>query len=188
MAKTVLEGLRVLRNEAEARLRQNEDYRALVALEEAIRKLELPGTAATFSTPGLIIPVVAPTQVGRIVAPPTIQGSRISVTAAAMSAGVSQGDAAHLVLSERGEPVPVVELLDHVRAEGAVVEGKRPHINLSSTLSRDKRFRTVRYEGRPAWWLADRPFPGEIDMRPDEGSQNASAGQPSKQDPAEAST
>ena len=39
--------------------------------------------------------------------------------------------------------------------------GKDPLINLSSAMSRDKRIRSVRYEGERMWWFADRALPSE---------------------------
>jgi hypothetical protein len=164
MTSPVVESLKALRRETAARLqRESPDYRALLTLDEAIRKLE--------RSP-----------------PPVVTESSDAVFGDLGKAAniVSQADAAAAVLADRGEPIPVTELVALVRHRGAVVEGQRPHINLSSTLSRDKaRFRTVRYHGRPAWWLADRPYPDEIEETRDLVSQQETAGLPSEHDPAD---
>jgi hypothetical protein len=124
-----------LRAQIEARLQESEDYRALKALDKALADL---GHASK-------------EQVGS----PLIRQPR------RVSDGLSHADAAEKVMDQIGEPIPIADLVSRVREMGAHVGGQDPNINLSSTLSKDPRFRSVRYQGRKAWWLAGRAYPNE---------------------------
>ena len=122
-----------LREEVEQRLLQNADYRAMLALDNAIREL------ATACPP----PEAAHAPSG------------------APSAKLSRANAASLVLAEQGRPLAFGELAERVRNRGASLEGKGARRAFSVTLSTDGRFRSVRYRQRRCWWFTDRPFPGD---------------------------
>src|SRR2546428_585985 len=67
---------------------------------------------------------------------------------------LSQADAAYYLLNKvLREPVNIAGLVHALRAHGIKVGGANPNINLSSTLSKDERFRSVRYRERSCWWV-----------------------------------
>jgi hypothetical protein len=137
--------MRKLRNEFVRRLMANPDYRALVALDKAIAEVE-----------------GAPEH--SIASAPDVQTVRPVLRQSTFPAVPSQAYATETVLFRHDHPMPLSALLPLVREEGARLSGKDPEINLSSSLSRSERLRSVRYEGRSCWWLANRPFPGEKDF------------------------
>jgi hypothetical protein len=153
--------MKILRQQAHERLyNANPDYRALVALDEAIAKAAPQSTRQAIPAPP---PTWLPTP------PPHIQGTAIKPIEhwdhlnafRVKPTGPSHSQATAALLEREGIPLPVSILVPNVRGLGATLTGKDPEINLSSSLSRDKIFRSVRYQGRPCWWFADRPFPGE---------------------------
>jgi len=80
----------------------------------------------------------------------------------------SHADGAFKLLDQFKRAIPVTELVRMMAANGLVVGGKDPPINLSSTLSKDGRFESIRHEGRACWWLKGRALPEEetADARP----------------------
>jgi hypothetical protein len=70
-------------------------------------------------------------------------------------------DAAARAIEDAGCPVPLQDLTETLPKYGKTVRGKRPTINLSSALSRDKRFQSVHWRGTNAWWFRDRELPSE---------------------------
>jgi hypothetical protein len=143
--------MRKLRDEFSRRLMSIPDYRALIALDKAIAEVERTPVRSSSSMPDIQAK------------PPPEPPKHFSLDA---STGhfQSHGNAAIAVLKRNEQPMPLSALLPLVREEGARVNGKDPEINLSSSLSRNERLRSVRYEGRSCWWLADRPFQGEKDF------------------------
>lgn len=136
---SALESMRALRDQIEERLQATEDYRALRALDKAIAEMQ-----------GAERPV-PPWR--RVTAPaPTPIRDRLP-----------QADAAARVMDQRDEPIPIAELVPLVRQAGAHVGGNDPEASLSSTLSKDERFRSVRFNGRPAWWFRSKSYPGETE-------------------------
>ena len=71
-------------------------------------------------------------------------------------------DAAALAIEDAGHPVPLQELHEVLPRFGKTVTGKRPAINLSSAMSRDKRFASVHWHGVNAWWFRGRELPSEV--------------------------
>jgi hypothetical protein len=90
-------------------------------------------------------------------------------------AAPTHANAAIAVLTRSGHPMPLSALLPLAREEGAKINGQDPEINFSSSLSRNGRLRSVRYEGRSCWWLADRPFQGEKDFGGATGANSPTA-------------
>lgn len=146
-ANSALERLIDLRTEVEARLRENPDYKAFVALNRAIAEIggEVLPDIGEF-------PARAPT--------PVKEANSIDVSK------MTQPDATHALLTKVfREPMPTVNLVKALLAHGIEVGGVNPNINLSSVLSKDGRFRSVRYKDRSSWWVKGSPFPGELDAR-----------------------
>jgi hypothetical protein len=77
------------------------------------------------------------------------------------ASGFTVTDAAVAAIEDVGRPVPLQELTDALPKYGKTVTGKRPAINLSSAMSRDKRFQSVHWRGANAWWFRDRELPSE---------------------------
>jgi hypothetical protein len=64
-------------------------------------------------------------------------------------------------LTETGKPIPTNKIMDYI-AQRRPLSGEDPakaKIVIQSSLSKDKRFRSVPWEGKRAWWYADRPVP-----------------------------
>lgn len=142
-----LDALIALRADAQARLLENQDYRTLVALDRAIQ--EITGEKPAVDAVAAHHPQPKPRGNGDAV----IQG-------------LSQADATQVLLSQvMQEPVPIARLVSALNAHGVNVGGTQPNINLSSVLSKDGRFRSVRYKERACWWIKGRPFPGELDAQ-----------------------
>jgi hypothetical protein len=81
---------------------------------------------------------------------------------------LSKADAAVELLRSIDKPLSTREVLERLGSRGYPTGGKDPLVNLSSTLSRDKRLHNVRFEGERCWWLANRPLPatGLLDRAP----------------------
>jgi hypothetical protein len=68
---------------------------------------------------------------------------------------------ADLALTEAGKPVRTNKLMEFI-AKHRPLSGDDPakaKIVVQSSLSKDKRFKSVPWEGKRAWWYADRPIP-----------------------------
>jgi hypothetical protein len=64
-------------------------------------------------------------------------------------------------LTEAGRPVRTNKLMEFI-AQHRPISGGDPakaKIVVQSSLSKDKRFKSVPWEGKRAWWYADRPIP-----------------------------
>ncbi len=161
------EALIRLQDEISARLfRDSEDYRVLLALQQAIGWLDKSGrmtpphrSEGELDHPRPISAIDMLANLARDAK--AIPGRRVEPRSlpTAESGPVSQRDVVAMILRERGEPVPISELLELMQIRGVVVGGVRPQGNLSSNLSQDKRFRPVRYRDRACWWLVDEPVP-----------------------------
>lgn len=142
-----LDALIALRGETHGRLLENQDYRTLVALDRAIQ--EITGEKALPDSSVADHPRPKPKPNGD-----------------ASVQGLSQADAAQVLLNQvLNEPVPIARLVSALNAHGVSVGGTNPNINLSSVLSKDGRFRSVKYKERACWWIKGRPFPGELDAQ-----------------------
>jgi hypothetical protein len=143
-----LDAMIALRADAHSRLLENQDYRTLVALDRAIQEITGEKTgpdAGAADQLKLKLPKPKPE---------------------ASVQGLSQADAARVLLDQvLHEPVPIARLVSALNAHGIRVGGVSPNINLSSVLSKDTRFRSVRYKERSCWWISSRPFPGELDAQ-----------------------
>lgn len=144
MPSTMVRKMEALRQEARVALEATPEFREFMAIDTAIAAL---GGETSGSSP-LSTPLAA-------------QSDR------KFSAGnserdntrrISQGDAAAAVLEERG-PVTAADLLRFVPEKGAIVGGEKPLINLTSTLSKDARFRSIRHDGSYLWWFENRSLP-----------------------------
>lgn len=161
-----------LRAEIETRLMGNDDYRALRALDRAIR--DAGGRARFMHSPvaGWRPRPVATMGAGtRLLTDPDASagddGAPASTSdadllahaqsiARSLSGKPSQADAAYDVILTKGWPMTTAELIEPVRARGATLNGDDAATSLSSTLSRDKaRFKSVRWNGKSCWWFAN---------------------------------
>jgi hypothetical protein len=137
-----LDSLRKLRADiVDQLLDESAEYRALVALDQAIELLQ--GISEGRSGDALRRGIRRAGPGGR---------RRISHTGAAAQ-----------VIAEMGQPVPISQLLDLVAARGAIVGGQRPASTLASSLSQDPRFSSIVWRGQRSWWLTDQPAPEESD-------------------------
>ena len=149
-ASSATSEMRKLRDQFVKRLMANPDYRALIALDKAIAEVEgAPGQ------PEALVDIQSERRARQFEFHAI--GSEHRSTPSHVNATIA-------VLDRVGHPMPLVALLPLVRDEGAVIKGKDPEINLSSSLSRSNHLRSVRYDGRTCWWLRDRPYPGEKDF------------------------
>lgn len=81
---------------------------------------------------------------------------------------ISHAEAAYIALVKAGNPLTSSALLKAAREEGAIIGGKLPLVNLTSTLSRNDEFVNFRFNGVPHWWLADKPLPYDWRARIDD--------------------
>lgn len=134
---------------------ESSDYRLFKSLEKA--KADLMSAAAAAVLPVASVAGTAPIPASATPDPEDhpVEGS--------FNRPLTQGDAAERALREANRPLYIYDLLKRVRAFGVTVSGERPHINLSSMLSRDKRFQNLKYNGQYCWWLKDRADPVESD-------------------------
>jgi hypothetical protein len=148
---STLDALTALRADALSRLLENQDYRTLVALDRAIMEITGDKPPSSFPWEGAA-------------KPPAKNNSQNGAEASVE--GLSQADAAQVLLNKvLHEPVPIARLVSALNAHGISVGGANPNINLSSVLSKDGRFRSVRFRDRACWWIKGRPFPGELDAQ-----------------------
>lgn len=138
-----------LRSDVHSRLLENQDYRTLVALDRAIQEItgEKPPASANPINDGI-----------------AKARSKTNNDNGAEVTGMSQADAAQVLLTKvLYEPVTIARLVQALNAHGINVGGANPNINLSSVLSKDGRFRSVRFKDKACWWVKGKPFPGELD-------------------------
>lgn len=138
-----LAAMKALRDRIRKRLMGNTDYKALVALENAIAQVE--GNVVTIrSSDDLKITTYAPGVIVR-------------------SRPITQTDAAAQALETAGKPLSTAELMEKAKALGAEIGGKDPVVNFGSSMSRDPRFQNIKWRGQRTWWFADRSAPAEAD-------------------------
>jgi hypothetical protein len=148
-----------MRVEAEARLLANEDYIALKAFDQALAVLRDHGHGPAMSIGGFVTK-----------APFTHEGpqepmngsllvrsgfARFRSSHAGPRARPSHADAAERVLKEYGQPVSTSDLLEFMKMADVQVGGSAPLVNLSSTLSKDRRFISIRFNGQSCWALSE---------------------------------
>ena len=74
----------------------------------------------------------------------------------------SNADAAYAVLTAAGRPMTVAELVEATEKRmGMKLGGTKPLYNFSSTLSRDKRMKSVHWKHSRRWWLTAVALPPE---------------------------
>jgi hypothetical protein len=138
------------------RLRQNPDFQALQRLDDAIRELRAPLQAQKEEAEEEEEEeeqTDATTEGNGADARPRRKREKGVLT------GYSQADGVEVLLKHFNRPMTIGELVGALEKNGVAVGGTKKNINLSSTLSRDGRFSSVRYEGRPCWWLQDKALP-----------------------------
>jgi hypothetical protein len=63
-------------------------------------------------------------------------------------------------LAEANKPVPTNKLVDFIGQRRSFSgDATKAKIVIQSSLSKDKRFRSVPWDGARAWWYADKPIP-----------------------------
>jgi hypothetical protein len=63
-------------------------------------------------------------------------------------------------LQERGRPIVTPDLMDFIgRHRNLSNDSEKAKVNVTSSLSKSDRFRSVPWEGGKAWWYADKPIP-----------------------------
>lgn len=136
-----LDSLRKLRADiVDQLLDESAEYRALVALDQAIELLQ----GISEGRPG-----------------EALRRGPVRRTGPGGRRRISQTGAAAQVIAELGHPVPISQLLELVASRGAVVGGQRPASTLASSLSQDPRFSSIVWQGQRSWWLTDQPVPAE---------------------------
>jgi hypothetical protein len=65
-------------------------------------------------------------------------------------------------LNERGRPITTPALMDFIGKHRALGDDpEKAKINVTSTLSKDDRFRSIPWKGGRAWWWSDKEVPIE---------------------------
>jgi len=61
-------------------------------------------------------------------------------------------------LTEAGKPMSTTDIVGYIGRHRALA-GDKARIVIQSSLSKDKRFKSIPWAGSRAWWYADRPVP-----------------------------
>ena len=72
---------------------------------------------------------------------------------------ITQGDVAARVLKANGQPLPIGRWLEKSVAGGINIKGDDPLPNFRSTVSRDKRFHSIKRNNMYFWWFTDIDLP-----------------------------
>ena len=112
------------------------EWRAFRAMDRALAALSSPvAAAATAST--------------------TSAGNRIQV-----SSSESYGDLALKAIRAAGQPLATSALVEYMRPfRPQVADIKKLKINIQSAMSRDKRIKSVQWQGAAGWWPVTKPLP-----------------------------
>jgi hypothetical protein len=120
----------------DAKFRTVPEWRAFRAIDRALLALE-----------------VAPSSAVRM--PPHIANRRRPE-----GAPPSYTSLADQLIGETGKPVPTNEIMAFIASKRSIGSDRdRAKVTVQSSLSKDKRFKNVAWEGGRAWWYADRPIP-----------------------------
>jgi hypothetical protein len=140
--------MKVLRCQIQQRLMENQDFKALLALDAAIAQVE--GKTR----------IMAIGQQWR-----ALTGAGTDNALAPRTRPITQVEAAIQALEEAGRPLPTAELMERAKALGAEIGGADPVVNFGSSLSRDKRFVNIRFvTGGRAWWFAGRKWNEQLNL------------------------
>ncbi|PWE18569.1 hypothetical protein DDZ18_02905 [Marinicauda salina] len=134
-----LTALRAIKAEYEAKLADNADFQALRAVEAAIEQMS---------------------DSSKRLAQPERRREATGESATSRAAIAKQ------VFEKVETPLTTQLMLQEFEKLGQPIAGKDPATNLASSLSRSDKFRSVIYKGQRAWWLTDRPYPGELVQEP----------------------
>lgn len=169
MTDSILPKIEALRKEAFDALQASEPFRVFKALDDAVAAV---GGKRLLAEQGGVTLNGVPLKTFQAEAEVRRQRERKRM---------SQADGAETVLKEQGRPLPGHELIKAVQEKGVTVSsGKNALINFGSTMSRDKRFYSLRHDGTYYWWLAgvDLPAPFKNEA-PDLPLQVGSSASPS---------
>lgn len=62
-------------------------------------------------------------------------------------------------LTEAGKPVPTPKLMEYIGQHRELGDLDKAKVNVTSSLSKDERFKSVEWANGRAWWLVGRPIP-----------------------------
>jgi hypothetical protein len=62
-------------------------------------------------------------------------------------------------LTEAGKPIPTPKLLEYIGKHRELGDLEKAKVNVTSSLSKDERFKSVEWANGRAWWLVGRPVP-----------------------------
>jgi hypothetical protein len=62
-------------------------------------------------------------------------------------------------LTEAGKPVPTPKLLEYIGQHRELGDLEKAKVNITSSLSKDERFKSVEWANGRAWWLVGQPVP-----------------------------
>ncbi len=132
--------LREEAKELERLLEESREYRRLRIVTQALADLDA---------------IPAPPRQGAVL---VVSGARV-LKRPRLASSIQQ--AALFALEDAGSPVSTREMLDAVQRYGKTVRAKNPVWGLSNTLSTDKRFRSVPWNGARGWWFSDKEVPDQ---------------------------
>jgi len=139
--------LRRVRDDIVNRLMTSPDYRALIAVDEAIMKLTAPRKLILKKRSIFDSPAVA-AEAAR-----SLDESITSVLQAGTR--MRSADVALSILASTGTPMSVRALVHRLNRDGV---GVTPG-SLSSILSRDDRFASFQHDGNRLWWMKEKDLP-----------------------------
>jgi hypothetical protein len=62
-------------------------------------------------------------------------------------------------LTEAGKPLPTSKIVEYVGAHRELADLEKAKVNITSSLSKDERFKSVEWANGRAWWLVGKPVP-----------------------------
>lgn len=62
-------------------------------------------------------------------------------------------------LTEAGKPVPTPKLVEYIAKHRDLGDLEKAKVNITSSLSKDERFKSVEWANGRAWWLVGQPVP-----------------------------
>jgi hypothetical protein len=119
----------------DAKLANTPEWQAFRAIDRALLALDLAS---------------APTPPLRILPPPK---SRIN-----------KGPTPYVTLAERalteaGKPLPTPKMIEYIGKYRELGDIEKAKVNITSSMSKDERFKSVEWANGRAWWLVGKPIP-----------------------------
>lgn len=158
----ILESAMKLRNDAWLKVTETSEFAAFRALNIAVMAMGGANGAPVVPHADLKPENIKCHHHTQTIKPePILSGAVVHAPSITRGKRLPQAEAAIQALKTYDRPLSTAELLNAIPAFGGAVGGDNPEINLSSSLSRDPRLRSIRQGGKAMWWFQLVPTPAE---------------------------